>query len=151
MKHLTIVLSALVLTVFVATGCKKKQETETEITPVAAKTTEEAQPAAQEQPQEVIQEAEVKTEEAAPAKTEEAAGGEIAKVGVPECDDYIAKMTTCLEKMPAAVRDGQKKGLANMASSWSKVEGPAKEQLGETCKAAKDAAAKALSAQGCEF
>jgi len=144
MQHLTLVLSALVFTALFATGCGKKDTTEIEAVPVAAKATEDPSVAQEANPP-------AKQEESVEKQEEATNDQPTAEIGIAECDDYVAKMTACVEKMPEAARDAQKKGLNALVTAWSKVEGPAKEQLAATCKQTKDAAAKALKAQGCEF
>jgi hypothetical protein len=73
---------------------------------------------------------------------------------VPECDEYLEKYARCIEeKMPAAVRETSLDALRKSVDAWKQAAStPAgREALGTACKAALDAAAKAMKSFGCTF
>jgi len=74
-------------------------------------------------------------------KTGEAAAGD--KIGVTECDDYIAKYAACIKKMPAAAQGPAEQGFKTQKDAWRTAAAtPAgKEGLKTGCKAALDALA----------
>jgi len=81
-----------------------------------------------------------------------AASGE--KIGVPECDDYIAKYESCLRgKVPEAARAQLESSLKTARDAWRKsAENPqAKASLAAACKQASDAAAASMKAYGCTW
>jgi hypothetical protein len=85
----------------------------------------------------------------APAKTTTASSGD--KIGVPECDEYIAKYEACAGKVPEAGRAAYNSALEQMRASWKKLaENPAtKSSLAAACKQATEAQAAAWKTYGC--
>lgn len=77
------------------------------------------------------------------------------KIGVPECDDFLAKYEACLTgKVPEAARPQFKSAVEQWRTSWRKLaENPqTKAGLVQACKAAKEQSAAAMkSTYGCEF
>jgi hypothetical protein len=76
------------------------------------------------------------------------------KIGIPECDDFIAKYEACVSnKVPEMVRGQFKNALADWRKNWKKLaEDPAnKEQLTKACKQAAEQQAAALKSYGCTF
>src|SRR3989440_5014470 len=73
------------------------------------------------------------------------------KVGIPECDDYIAKYESCTPKVPEAVRANYKGALDQMRASWKKLAAdPAtRGSLAAACKQATETAAASWKAYGC--
>ena len=65
-----------------------------------------------------------------------ASGGGDA-IGVQECDDYIKKMTACLEKLPGPAKAASEPAFKQMRDSWKQT-------------AASGAAAKAALQTGCK-
>jgi hypothetical protein len=65
-------------------------------------------------------------------------GGSGDKIGVAECDDWIAKMNACAAKNTGMIGDSLKKQVDMMSKAWkedaSKPE--MKAELGKTCKQA---------------
>src|SRR5437763_3167961 len=43
------------------------------------------------------------------------------KIGIPECDDYIAKYEACTTKVPEAGRAAYKSSLDQVRASWKKL------------------------------
>jgi hypothetical protein len=84
-----------------------------------------------------------------PAKTTTASSGE--KIGVPECDEYIAKYEACAGKVPEAGRAAYNSSLEQMRASWKKLaDNPAtKSSLAAACKQATEAQAAAWKTYGC--
>jgi len=85
-----------------------------------------------------------------PATT--AAAGE--KIGVPECDDFIAKYDACVSsKVPEAARAQYKSAIDQWRASWKKLaENPAtKGTLAAACKQAAEQQAAALKSYGCSW
>jgi hypothetical protein len=75
-------------------------------------------------------------------------------IGVPECDDYIAKYEACVrDKVPAAGRAQMEQSLQTMRSSWKQAAAtPAgKTGLAQGCAQAAAAAKTAMGAYGCQF
>lgn len=75
-------------------------------------------------------------------------------VGVPECDDYIAKYEKCVnDKVPEMARAPMKDAFDKLRVSWksaaSTPEG--KSALASGCKQALDAAKASMGSYGCEF
>ena len=73
------------------------------------------------------------------------------KVGVPECDEFIAKYEACTDKVPEAGRAQYKDALAKWRTSWKQLAAnPAtKGTLAAACKQAADASAASWKAYGC--
>ena len=86
------------------------------------------------------------------SKVAAAAGEYPPKVGVAPCDEYIAKMSVCIdEKMSPVVGDAIRSAFAKSIEAWSKLEGPALEALATGCQTALGAARSAYRDMGCEF
>ena len=76
------------------------------------------------------------------------------KIGVPECDDYIAKYESCLRsKVPEAARAQLETSLKTARDGWRKAAETAqgKASLAAACKQASDAAAASMKAYGCTW
>ena len=76
------------------------------------------------------------------------------KIGVPECDDFIAKYDACVSsKVPEAVRAQYKTAIDQWRASWKKLaDDPAtKGTLAAACKQAADQQAAALKPYGCSW
>jgi len=73
------------------------------------------------------------------------------KIGIPECDDYIAKYESCAPKVPEAVRANYKGALDQVRASWKKLAAdPAtRGSLAAACKQATETAAASWKAYGC--
>ena len=73
------------------------------------------------------------------------------KIGIAECDDYIAKYESCTPKVPEAVRANYKGALDQMRASWKKLAAdPAtRGSLAAACKQATDIAAASWKMYGC--
>ena len=89
---------------------------------------------------------------ATPAKSTAASSGE--KIGVPECDDFIAKYDACVSsKVPEASRAQYKSAVDQWRSSWKKLaDNPAtKGTLAAACKQAAAQQEAALKQYGCSW
>jgi hypothetical protein len=76
------------------------------------------------------------------------------KIGVPECDDFIAKYDTCISsKVPEAQRAQYKSTIDQWRSSWKKLAGNAatKGTLAAACKQAAAQQEAALKSYGCKW
>ena len=76
------------------------------------------------------------------------------KIGVPECDDFIAKYDACVSsKVPEAQRAQFKSAVDQWRSSWKKLaDNPAtKGTLASACKMAAEQQEAALKQYGCTF
>jgi hypothetical protein len=76
------------------------------------------------------------------------------KVGVAECDDFLAKYEACVSgKVPAAAQATFKTSLETWRSSWKKLaETPqGKAGLATACKAAADQAKASMNSYGCSW
>ena len=86
-----------------------------------------------------------------PATTAVSAG---EKIGVPECDDFIAKYDACVSsKVPEAARAQYKSAVAEWRRSWKKLaDNPStKGSLAAACKQAAEQQAAALKTYGCAW
>ena len=85
------------------------------------------------------------------AKSETASSG---KIGVPECDDYIAKLDACLSsKVPEAARGPFRTSAEGLRKSWKDAAATPQGRAGLAvgCKAAADAVKVSLSAYNCTW
>ena len=76
------------------------------------------------------------------------------KIGVPECDDYIAKYESCVRsKVPEAMRAQLESSLKTARENWKKAaeNTVTRGTLAAACKQANDAAAASMKAYGCSF
>ena len=76
------------------------------------------------------------------------------KIGVPECDDFIAKYDACVSsKVPEQARAQYKSAIAQWRASWKKLaENPAtKGTLAAACKQAAAQQEAALKSYGCSW
>ena len=73
------------------------------------------------------------------------------KIGVPECDDFIAKYEACTGKVPEIARAQYKAAVAQWKSSWKQLaENPqTKGTLVAACKQAAEQQAAAWKMYGC--
>jgi hypothetical protein len=73
------------------------------------------------------------------------------KIGVPECDEFIAKYESCTSKVPEAGRAAYKAGLENTRATWKQLAAnPAtRSTLANACKQATAQQAAAWKAYGC--
>ena len=73
------------------------------------------------------------------------------KIGIPECDDYIAKYEACTPKVPEAGRAAYKNSLDQVRASWKKLAAdPAtRGTLAAACKQATETAAASWKMYGC--
>jgi hypothetical protein len=76
------------------------------------------------------------------------------KIGVPECDDYIAKYESCVRgKVPETMRAQLESSLKTARENWKKAAENTltRGTLAAACKQANDAAAASMKAYGCNF
>ena len=76
------------------------------------------------------------------------------KIGIPECDDYIAKYESCIRgKVPEAARATMESSLKTSREQWKKAAENAQSRgaLAAACKQASDAAAAGMKAYGCTW
>jgi hypothetical protein len=91
------------------------------------------------------------TNSTTPAKTEVAAGD---KVGVPECDEFIANYEACVTgKVPEVARAQYKTAIDQWRSSWKKLaDNPqTKGTLVAVCKQSAEQARASMKSYGCTF
>ncbi|HZH92216.1 MAG TPA: hypothetical protein VEX70_16585 [Pyrinomonadaceae bacterium] len=95
------------------------------------------------------------TNTAAPASTAPASTAATGDaIGVPECDDYIAKYEACVSgKVPAAARAQYESSLAQMRTSWRDLAANPQTRAGlaQACKTATETARTSMKSMGCEF
>ncbi|MCX4242798.1 hypothetical protein [Paraliomyxa miuraensis] len=68
----------------------------------------------------------------------------VESIGVPECDEYIAKMSKCIEGMDATAAAAAKTGFETVAKGWKdsvEANPDGKAGIATSCKAAMDGAA----------
>jgi hypothetical protein len=88
---------------------------------------------------------------AAPAKSETASA---QKIGVPECDNFIAAYDACVsDKVPEAARAQYKTAIAQWRASWTKLaENPqTKPTLVAACKQSAESARASMKSYNCTF
>ena len=76
------------------------------------------------------------------------------KIGIPECDDYIAKYEACVRgKVPEQARAALESSLKTARDNWKKAAENAQSRgtLAAACKQASDAAATSMKAYGCTW
>ncbi len=76
------------------------------------------------------------------------------KIGVPECDDFIAAYDACVSsKVPEAARAQYKASIEQWRSSWRKLaENPnTKATLAAACKQSAESARASMKSYGCTF
>jgi hypothetical protein len=125
-------LLCLVLCALVLIGCAKSEST----------TNREAAPPA--------------SPKASPAATTTTTASSTAgdKIGVPECDAYIAAYEACVrDKVPATGRAGLESSLATARKAWhdAAANPQTKAGLPAACKAATDAAKTSMKSFNCTF
>ena len=81
-----------------------------------------------------------------------ATAGSTEKIGIAECDEYIAKYEACTPKVPEAGRAAYKAGLDSTRASWKKLaDNPqTRGALASACKQALQTAAATWKGYGCE-
>lgn len=75
-------------------------------------------------------------------------------IGVPECDDFIAKYDACVSnKVPEMVRTQYKDAIARWRSDWRRMaqDPNTRGQLAAACKQAAEQQSAALKSFGCTF
>lgn len=88
---------------------------------------------------------------ATPAATTAPAGD---KIGVAECDDYLAKVDNCVgSKVPEAARAQYRTGIEQTRKSWRDLAAnpQTRGSLAAACKSATESARQAYKGFGCEF
>jgi BRCT domain type II-containing protein len=76
------------------------------------------------------------------------------KIGVPECDDYIAKYEACVNgKVPEMARAQFNSSMKTLRDAWRKAASTpeGKAGLAAGCKQATEQAKTSMKAYGCEF
>src|SRR6185436_5284054 len=87
-----------------------------------------------------------------PASTTASTAGE--KIGVPECDEFIAAYDACVSsKVPEAARAQYKTAIEQWRSSWSKLAANpnTKATLAAACKQSAESARASMKSYGCTF
>jgi len=89
-----------------------------------------------------------------PATTTSTTASAGDKIGVPECDEYLAKYEACVSgKVPELARAQYQSSLKQLRESWKKLaENPqTKGTLASVCKQSKEQTEAALKTYGCSF
>lgn len=87
-----------------------------------------------------------------PTTTTVSTSGE--KIGVPECDDFIAAYDACItDKVPEMARAQYKAGIEQWRTSWRKLAGnpDTKASLAAACKQSAEQTRIAMKSYGCTF
>ena len=89
----------------------------------------------------------------APASATPASTSAGTDFGVAECDDYMKKYLACIDKLAPAAQTQARQSLDQSRAAWKQAASTeqGKAMLATTCKAASDAAAPAMHAQGCAW
>src|SRR2546421_9352073 len=87
----------------------------------------------------------------ATTKTEKTTTSSGEKIGIAECDEYIAKYEACTPKVPEAGRAAYKSGLDSTRASWKKLaDNPTtRASLAAACKQATETANATWKMYGC--
>jgi len=87
---------------------------------------------------------------AAPASTASSGGAEF---GVTECDDYLKKYVACIDKLAPAAQGAARQAIDQNRAAWKQAAATeqGKATLATACKAASDATAPVVRAQGCTW
>jgi hypothetical protein len=75
------------------------------------------------------------------------------RVGVPECDDYLARYQACLEsRAPASSREPLRVALEQSRATWRKAAAASADHraLAQVCERTQQAARTAMQAYGCK-
>jgi hypothetical protein len=75
------------------------------------------------------------------------------KIGVPECDEYLASYDACMAKVPEVARAQYKTSIDQVRTSWKKLaDNPqTKPSLAAACKQAAEQARTAMKTYNCTF
>jgi len=76
------------------------------------------------------------------------------KIGVPECDEFLAKYDACVSgKVPATIRAQYMTGSEQWRKSWAALAAnpSAKAKLAQACKTAEENARPTMKSYGCDF
>jgi hypothetical protein len=76
-----------------------------------------------------------------------------AKIGVPECDEYLAAYDACMAKIPEVARAQYKTSIDQMRTSWKKLaDNPqTKPSLVMACKQAAEQSRTSMKMYNCTF
>ena len=88
------------------------------------------------------------------AGTSAAPAAAVSEFGVPECDNYIAKYTACIDsKVPEAGRAAVRQGMNQVKASWKKIAAnpDTRKDLARACTEATEAAKAGMQAYGCTW
>ena len=89
-----------------------------------------------------------------PAKPAAPATASAEKIGVPECDEFIAAYDACVSsKVPEAARAQYKSSIEQWRSSWRKLAAnpQTKATLAAACKQSAESARASMKTYGCTF
>jgi len=91
------------------------------------------------------------TTKTTPATSTATASSSDEKIGVPECDEFIAKYEACTSKVPEIARAQYKSAVDQWRSSWKKLaaDPASKGKLAAACKQAAEQQAAAWKMYGC--
>lgn len=89
---------------------------------------------------------------AAPTNAEADAPG-APQIGIPECDEFIAKFARCIEeKVPAGGRAQAQTAMEAMVKGFKDTAaGSGRDQLPATCKSTMDTTKQSMTAMGCTW
>lgn len=79
------------------------------------------------------------------------------RIGVPECEEYVAKYEACaskgLDKLSPAMRAKSENTLASMRKSWRDRAADPQQRVGlaQACKQAMEVARESMKSMNCEF
>ena len=75
------------------------------------------------------------------------------KIGIPECDDFIAKYNACIsDHVPAAKKAEYKENIDAFARTWKQLMANSdKNTVAAACKRHRDMARENMKSFGCEF
>jgi hypothetical protein len=126
---------ALAVSALALGACKKEEGTVTDVKTTQETTTKPAEPA--------------KPEEKTTTTTTTTTTTDADKIGIAECDTFVAAYRACVEKMPEAARGPAGDGLKQMVDAWKQAAAQgdaAKDALKTGCKSALDSTKQSMAA-----
>jgi hypothetical protein len=94
-----------------------------------------------------------KAQEAVKNASAHAGSGPAEEIGIPECDEYVRKYESCLDKVPDEARPKLRTALDEQQKQWRAAARDkfARDGAADQCRSAIATAKQTMSAYGCDF
>jgi pyocin large subunit-like protein len=94
-----------------------------------------------------------KAQEAAQKASAHAGSGPAEEIGIPECDEYVRKYESCLDKVPDEARTKLRTAFDEQQKQWRTAARDkfARDGAADQCRSAMATAKQSMSAYGCDF